>query len=64
MKAQQEVLEFLEVHLKEHERTYDASVTRDYIDAFLSEMKKNEGNGESTFTCEFMTLYFNILLLF
>ena len=52
MNAMKEVLDFLEVKLKEHQRTYDESVTRDYIDAFLSEMKKNEGNGESTFTCE------------
>lgn len=54
MKAQQEVLAFVDVKLKEHERTFDANVTRDYIDAFISEMKRQKGMAEITFTCKLL----------
>lgn len=52
LNAHQEILDFVEVQLKEHERTFDANITRDYIDAFISEMKRQEGVAGSTFTCE------------
>lgn len=60
MNAQQEVLDFVEVQLKEHERTFDANVIRDYIDAFISEMKKQKGIAESTFTCKLLLVLYSI----
>ncbi|XP_054289481.1 methyl farnesoate epoxidase-like [Macrosteles quadrilineatus] len=43
---------FLTEMIEEHKKTLNPNHTRDFIDAFLIEIKKNENNKDSTFTEE------------
>uniref|UniRef100_A0A3B4GL91 Cytochrome P450 2J2-like n=1 Tax=Pundamilia nyererei TaxID=303518 RepID=A0A3B4GL91_9CICH len=43
----QEVKDFIEIRIKDHKETLNQASPRDYIDAFLIEMTKNEGKDSS-----------------
>nr|XP_004554899.2 cytochrome P450 2J2 [Maylandia zebra] len=43
----QEVKDFIEIRIKDHKETLNPASPRDYIDAFLIEMTKNEGKDSS-----------------
>lgn len=45
-------MDFVDAQIKEKERTFDASITRDYIDAFISKIREQDGTSETTFTCK------------
>ncbi|NXG81180.1 CP2H2 protein, partial [Baryphthengus martii] len=38
--------------VKEHQKTWDPTCPRDFIDAFLNKMEQEKGNGHSYFTTE------------
>ncbi|XP_073500301.1 cytochrome P450 2D15-like [Phyllobates terribilis] len=59
MQQQYELIAFLKEIILEHQKTWNPSYTRDFIDAYLVEMEKVKGDGSSSFneTNLFLTTY-------
>ncbi|XP_069508841.1 cytochrome P450 2D17-like isoform X2 [Ambystoma mexicanum] len=52
IKPQLDLMHFTAEIIKEHQKTWDPEITRDFIDAFLLEIEKTKDNPSSTFSQE------------